>query len=93
MKVPEYATDGRVLAPDAMPLDYMLSVIRDPKVTDARRERMAALAAPYCHVKVAYMSGGKKDQKAKAARKAGDGTPWAKLLVGTPVAQIGKKDS
>jgi hypothetical protein len=60
--------DGRKLAPDAMPLDYMLAVMRDAKVSDARRERMATLAAPYCHEKVAYRPLGKRDQKAKQVR-------------------------
>jgi hypothetical protein len=72
--------DGRVLASNAMPLDYMLAVMRDAKVSDARRERMATLAAPYCHEKVAYRPLGKRDQKANQARKAGDGTRWAGLI-------------
>ena len=35
------------------PLDYMLSVINDPGVDDARRDRMAIAAAPYVHARVA----------------------------------------
>jgi hypothetical protein len=91
--MPKEPCDGRVLAPNAMPLDYWLSVIRDPKATDERRERMAALAAPYCHEKVAYWRPNKTENKAKAARQAGDGTAWAGLLTGTPVAPTGKTDS
>jgi hypothetical protein len=72
--------DGRVLAPNALPLDYMLAVMRDAKVSDARRERMATLAAPYCHEKVAYRPLGKRDQKAKAARQAGKDTAWSSLI-------------
>jgi hypothetical protein len=71
----------------------MLAVMRDPKVADGRRERMATLAAPYCHEKVAYRPLNKKDHKERAARKAGDGTPWAELLSGTPVAQTGQNAS
>ncbi len=86
--------DGRVLAADAMPLDYFLAVMRDPAETNGRRERMATLAAPYCHEKVAYRALNKGDHKARAAHKAGDGTPWAELLNnGTPAARIGKNVS
>jgi hypothetical protein len=31
------------------PLEYMLSVLRDPTVDAERRDRMAAAAAPYIH--------------------------------------------
>ena len=86
--------DGRVVAPDAMPLDYFLAVMRDPKEPNGRRERMATLAAPYCHEKVAYRPLNKKDQKERTARKAGDGTAWAALLNdGIPAARIGKSAS
>jgi hypothetical protein len=36
----------------ATPLDYMLSVMRDPAVEPARRDEMAKLALPYMHPKV-----------------------------------------
>jgi hypothetical protein len=90
---PTKPCDGRVLSPNAMPLDYMLSVIRDPKAPDERRERMAALAAPYCHEKVMYNRPTKKDTKARAASQAGDGTAWAGLLNGTPAVPTGKSAS
>jgi hypothetical protein len=35
------------------PLDYMLRVMRDPKVDPARRDEMAKLALPYLHAKPA----------------------------------------
>jgi hypothetical protein len=35
----------------ATPLDYMLSVMRDPTVEPARRDEMAKLALPYLHPK------------------------------------------
>jgi hypothetical protein len=63
--------------PGVMPLDYMLSVIRDPTATQERRDRMAIAAAPYCHPKMADQRLGKKDQEADAATMAGLGTPWA----------------
>jgi hypothetical protein len=36
-----------------LPLDYMLSVMRDPKADDKRRDAMATAAAPYPHAKLA----------------------------------------
>src|SRR5262245_33608463 len=60
-----------------MPLDYMLAVMRDPTATQTRRDRMAALAAPYCHPKLTdAQPKGKKDQQAEAAERAGTGTSW-----------------
>ena len=35
-----------------MPLDYMLSVMRDAKVEPKRRDAMATAAAPYLHPKM-----------------------------------------
>jgi hypothetical protein len=35
-----------------MPLDYMLTVMRDPKADDKRRDAMAMAAAPYLHPKL-----------------------------------------
>jgi len=35
------------------PLQYMLKVMRNPKATADRRDRMAAAAAPYVHSKLA----------------------------------------
>ena len=36
-----------------MPLDYMLSILRDPKADAAARADMAKAAAPYVHPKLA----------------------------------------
>jgi hypothetical protein len=63
--------------PGAMPLDYMLAVIRDPAAGVSRRDRMAIAAAPYCHARVAYATKGRKEQAAEAAAEAGAGTAWA----------------
>lgn len=35
-----------------LPLDYMLRVMRDPKVNKDRRDEMAKAAAPYLHSKL-----------------------------------------
>jgi hypothetical protein len=37
----------------ATPLEYMLTVMRDPLADVRRRDRMAKVAAPYCHEKQA----------------------------------------
>jgi hypothetical protein len=37
------------------PLDYMLKVMRDPKVEADRRDRMAAAAAPFQHPRLAVI--------------------------------------
>jgi len=39
------------------PLEYMLRVMRDPRTTDDRRDRMAMGAAPYVHAKMVEHSG------------------------------------
>lgn len=36
-----------------MPLEYMLTVMRDPTASQPRRDEMAKSAAPYCHPKLA----------------------------------------
>jgi hypothetical protein len=60
--------------PGIMPLDYMISVIRDPDATQERRDRMAIAAAPYCHPRLTdAVPKGKKEirqEKAKAANTA-----------------------
>ena len=65
-----------------LPLDYMLSIIRDPYATQARRDKMAIAAAPYCHARLMpdLPAKGKKDQRAEDAETAGVGTPWAEDL-------------
>jgi len=69
--------------PGIMPLDYMISVIRDPTASRERRDKMAIAAAPYCHARVIApepRAPGKKEQQAEAADVAGIGTPWASDL-------------
>ena len=68
-------------APGRMPpLDYMLSVMNDPGVDDARRDRMAIAAAPYVHTRVADVKPGKKEEAKQAALTAERGTSWDQLL-------------
>jgi hypothetical protein len=39
-----------------LPLDYMLAVMRDPKVPAKRRDEMAKAAAPYLHSRLSAVS-------------------------------------
>jgi hypothetical protein len=57
--------------PGIMPLDYMISVIRDPTATQERRDRMAVAAAPYCHPRLNEpVRVGKKDIQQVDAKAA-----------------------
>ena len=57
------------------PLGYMLAIIRDPDADPARKDKLAIAAAPYCHARLVQPA--KRDQQAKAARRAGgQGTEW-----------------
>lgn len=51
------------------PLDYMLSVMNDPKADDVRRDRMAQAAAPFVHAKPGDALKGKKEQQQEAAEE------------------------
>jgi hypothetical protein len=65
-----------------LPLDYMLSVVRDPTADVSRRDRMAIAAAQYCHPRAADTRASKRAQQAKAAKAAAAGSEWAGDLVG-----------
>ncbi len=69
------------------PLDYMLSVMNDPGVDDARRDRMAIAAAPYVHVRAADAKPGKKEAAEEAALTAERGTSWKGLLASPAAGQ------
>lgn len=43
------------------PLEYMLSVLRDPQAEVDRRDDMAKAAAPYMHARLAAVEHGGKD--------------------------------
>jgi hypothetical protein len=51
-----------------LPLDYMLGVMRDPRVDDKRRDAMAAAAAPYLHPKLSSVDA----KLSNASEKPGD---------------------
>jgi hypothetical protein len=76
-----------------MPLGYLLRIMRDPKTTKARADRMALQALPFCHAKLMPKQEGdkppgetgKKAQAAAAAETAGQGTEWADDLETPPV--------
>ena len=62
------------------PLEYMLTVMRDPAVDSARRDRMAVAAAPYCHGKVVEPYQSKKKQTHMAATATARETEWGVLV-------------
>ena len=62
------------------PLEYMLGVMRDASADDARRDRMAQSAAPYCHLKASDVALGKKEKAQADADTAGVGTGWGNDL-------------
>ena len=74
------ALSAAPLADAVEPLAYMLSVMRDPAASTARRDRMAALAAPYCHARASDAAGGKKAMAQTAADTAGHNTDWGSDL-------------
>ncbi len=50
-----------IAASGLTPLEYMLGVLRDPRVDKERRDRMAGQAAPYVHPRLTSI-GGTPDQ-------------------------------
>lgn len=60
-----------------MPLDYLLQALNDPGSSRQRKDWAAKAALPYCHSRLADTRPSKKAQLAKAAKRAGNGTPWA----------------
>jgi hypothetical protein len=53
------------------PLEFVLSVMRDKEIDVNRRDRMAALALPFCHPKAGEK--GKKEEKSEKAKAASSG--------------------
>lgn len=61
-------------AENMTPLAYMLKVMNDPAEKDnARKDRMAQAAAPYCHPRKGEAGTGKKEEQADKAKVAGIG--------------------
>lgn len=54
-----------------LPLDYLLSVMRDPNADPVRRDRAAAVLAPFLHGKTDM--GGKKEERQRAAGEVAKG--------------------
>ncbi len=66
---------------EALPLDYMLAVMRDNSVDIARRDRMAVAAAPYLHAKPSETGAlGKKEQAAIDAGRPDTSTPLGRIM-------------
>ena len=57
--------------PKKNPLEYMLSVMNDPTVSDERRDRLAIAAAPFVHARAG--TEGKKEERAARAKAVGAG--------------------
>jgi hypothetical protein len=55
-----------------LPLDYMLSVMRDDKVESKRRDAMAMAAAPYLHPKLSPIDGQPNEWKTSGVPDARD---------------------
>ena len=62
------------------PLAWLLQRLNDSTVAATTRDRLAAIAAPYCHPKLVEKHQGRKVKAQKAAAMAGQGTPWGKDL-------------
>lgn len=54
-----------------LPLEYLLSIVRDEQADEKLRLQAAAIAAPFLHAKPTV--GGKKDERATAAKVAATG--------------------
>jgi len=58
------------------PLQYLLRVMRDETVDDARRDKAAAAALPYCCARLATRYVGTAERAALAAKAAGRDVEW-----------------
>lgn len=61
-------------------LSYAMSVINDPTVPGDRKDRLAIAAMPFQHAKIAEKPIGKKEQQARDAKSAGNGSDWDDLM-------------
>jgi len=89
---PVAVVDDRLdLPPDALPLDYMLAVMRDPSASEARRDRMAIAAAKFCHPQISFIADQSRFASAdfatqldEAYRRAGKVIDGRRLIVNEP---------
>ena len=66
--------DAVASAEGMTPLEYMLQVMQDPTVEEARRDRMAIAAAPFVHVRACDLpKAGKKEQAQEKAEEIAAG--------------------
>lgn len=68
---PQEPEGALVVSDDITPLDFLLTVMRNPMLDDKLRIEAAKTAAQYCHLKKG--DGGIKEEKAEKAKKAGQG--------------------
>lgn len=72
---PVVARPAVTVAPERRrePIEYMLDVMNDPNADDARRDRMAIAAAPFCHPRMESVGQGKKEQQVETAKQRATG--------------------
>ncbi len=80
IKIEAEALSAAALADGVEPLAYALRVMRDATAPTWRRDRMAALAMPYCHARASDAALGKKAMAQANADTAGTGTDWGSDL-------------
>ncbi len=80
IKIEAKALSAASLADGVTPLQYMLTVMRDPTASTSRRDRMATVAMPYCHARASDAALGKKAMAQANADTAGTGTDWGSDL-------------
>jgi hypothetical protein len=56
---------GEVAASDLLPLDHILSVMRDPNASTKQRLAMATRALPYCHARLKSVNPPRQDTAAE----------------------------
>jgi hypothetical protein len=59
--------------PQMSPLEYWLAIMRDENASPERRDRAAALAAPFCHPRMYDARYGKNDERRDRAMRARGG--------------------
>jgi phage terminase small subunit len=72
---PAVEPDGEPVITADTPLEFLLSVVREPRLKLAVRMQAAAIAAPFVHAKPAAV--GKKEAQAAAAKEAGKTSKFA----------------
>jgi hypothetical protein len=55
-----------------MPIEYMLRVMRDPKVWGPRRDKMALAAATYLHLRIANLPADDGEEVSEASAPAAE---------------------